>query len=135
LYRTLKAYLNSAENLAQYEQQIRKIGNRVNDPNLFQRIQEACHKKQAFLFSSQSSFFVLTFKANRVLVWVLHAFERVDLVECFTEIRTLAHEVNAQGMEFWTNRKGFSKTAIPIGFNHYETKWCDKPITVWYLDF
>lgn len=112
--------------------EISRIGSSVNDPNLYQRIEEACLNKQAFLFLSQDGFVILKpVSGPGVLVWVAHSYSAVDRLSYIYEIERFAREIDAKHLTFWSNRKGFFKIIPQYGFTSLSAQWMGEPITVW----
>lgn len=118
--------------IKKYVSEISRIGNSVNDPGLFYRIEKACLNKQAFLFVSPDGFLVLkTMAGHRLLVWVAHSFRPADRLAYFFEIERLAREISASMITFWSNRKGFLRVAPSYGYTATPSTWMNRPITVW----
>lgn len=112
--------------------EISRIGANVNDPTLYQRIEEACLKQQAFLFVSQECFVILRPTTGPgVLIWVAHSNKAVDRLCYIYEIERFARDINAKHLTFWSNRKGFSRVIPRYGFEARPAEWMGKPITVW----
>jgi hypothetical protein len=112
--------------------EIKKIGDSVNDPDLYSRIEKACHNKQAFLFISADVFVVLKPMAGkRLLIWVACSNTPVDRVSYLFEIERFARDIHAERLVFYSNRKGFHKVIPRYGFNAVDSEWMGKPITVW----
>lgn len=112
--------------------QINQIGDSVSDPELYSRIEKACHNKQAFLFLSCDGFVVLKPMAGkRLLIWVAHSNAPIDRVSYLYEIERFARDIHAAKLIFFSNRKGFHRVIPRFGFNAVESDWMGKPITVW----
>jgi len=112
--------------------EITRIGASVNDPNLYRRIEEACLKKQAFLFVSQECFVILKPTAGPgVLVWIAQTYKAVDRLGYLYEMERFARDISAKHLTFWSNRKGFSKIIPQYGFVAKPAEWMGSPITVW----
>lgn len=112
--------------------EITRIGSAVNDPKLYQRIEEACLNKQAFLFVSQEGFVVLKPVAGPgVLIWVAHSSKVTDRLSYMYELERFARDINAKHLTFWSNRKGFARVIPQYGFSGTSANWMGKPITVW----
>ena len=83
--------------------QITKIGNAVNDPEMFERVKEACLDRRAFLFVGPEGFTVLKPIAGpAVLSWCSHTNRRADLFMYQQEIERLSRMIQAEWIEFWT---------------------------------
>lgn len=118
--------------IKKYVAEITRIGNKVNDPELYNRIEKACLNQQAFLFVSHDGFLVLkTLSGRRVLIWVAYSNKPTDRLAYFFEIERLARDVSATMITFWSNRTGFHKVAPAFGFSSTQAEWMGKPICVW----
>ncbi len=112
--------------------EITRIGDKVEDPELFKRIEKACLNQQAFLFVSSDGFIVLrTMAGRRLLVWVAHANNPTDRLSYFYEIERIARDISASMITFWSNRPGFKRIAPCFGFTATPSVWMNTPITVW----
>lgn len=128
----MRLRLAAAEAIKSKVAEISRIGESVNDPGLYQRIEEACLKKRAFLFVSQDGFLVLLPVAGPgVLIWVAHSHDAVDRPLYSGEIDALAKDIDAKQISFWSNRKGFHRIAPRYGYTSRPDVWMGKPITVW----
>lgn len=115
-----------------YSADISRIGDSVNDTDLYNRIEKACLNKQAFLFVSRDGFLVMRPMAgNRLLIWVAHSNKSTDRLAYFFEIERLAREISASMITFWSNRKGFFRIAPSYGYTATSSTWMNRPITVW----
>jgi len=113
-----------------YVSEITSIGESVNDPQLFNRIQKACLNKQAFLFVSRDGFVVLKPMAGkRLLIWVACSFLHTNRLSYLYEIERFARDIDARILVFWSNRRGFNR--LSLGFSSVESEWMGRPITVW----
>ena len=117
--------------LKRFRAQIDKIGLSVNDPTLFQDIQEACQNQQAFFFSESSSFAVLTFSHTSLLIWLAYSSMSNGLPVYLPVFENMGREVGSTHIEFWSTRKGFLKIMPSLGWNHAKSLWKEKPILVW----
>lgn len=118
--------------LKNYVTEITRIGDHVNDPGLYDRIEKACLNKQAFLFVSRDGFLILkTLSGRRVLVWAAHSNRPTDRLSYFCEIERLARDVSATMITFWSNRPGFFKIAPQYGYSSTQAAWMGEPISVW----
>lgn len=122
--------LEDIENIPRFHDRIRQIGDSVNDPDLYLNIEKACREKQAFLFSEQNSFAVLTFKQNSLLIWIAFSDMRSGLKNYFPKFEQMAREVGATSIEFWSARKGFARI-LTHEWTSTSSEWNGAPITVW----
>ena len=116
--------------LRKFSQKIEEIGLTVNDPNLFQNIEKACRQKQAFLFSAEENFAVLTFKSTSLFIWVAWSSMRHAINHYLPIFESMARDVGASHIEFWSIRKGFSKR-LPSSWSQTISVWNEMPIMVW----
>lgn len=92
------------------------------EPDLLERMYEACLKKQAFLFVRDQAGFVLKpFSENgipAVLIWAAWS-ERQDGMDEYTDfIKFLARKIGARFLRFHTVRKGFLRVGKKYGWKH-----------------
>lgn len=101
---------------------INAIAQQCGEPELPEKIYEACLKKQAFLFVRDRAGFVLKPFIEggipAVLVWVAWS-ERQDGMDEYTEfIRFLSRKIGARFIRFYTVRKGFVRAGKKYGWQH-----------------
>jgi hypothetical protein len=114
-----------------YASQIIEIGDSVSDPNLFDRVKEACLNQQAFLFCSIECFVVLKPLHDSVLAWVAGARCKVNHDDFIVDLDQLCADVSAKKVFFYSNRRGFEKLAKKFGFISSLSMWMGKPILMW----
>ena len=119
------------EHIDREKDRINRIGDRVNHPDLFSDIKEACLNKRAFFFAFEKGFFVLHPKPGAVLVWVAASYSPVDRWLVQDAIERLCLEVGAHTIEFYTARKGFDRVAKALGYAPCASTWRGVPLTVW----
>lgn len=110
---------------------INRIGERVNDPDLFKNIKEACLNKRAFFFAFEKGFFVLRPRPGAVLVWVAASYSPANRLAVQSIIEDLVREIGGQCIEFWTVRPGFNRVARSLGYSPAPDIWRGVPVTVW----
>lgn len=124
--------LQDPKDIERYAGPIRSIGDEANDHDLYDRIQEALHERRAFFFESPDGFAVLKPMAYRkLLVWVAWSRHSCDRGLYGDEIEQLARDIEADSLEFWSNRRGFHRIAPHFGYRPTESEWCGQPITIW----
>lgn len=94
---------------------ITRIGNIANDPNLYQKINEACSNEWAFLFLAPDGFVVLwpriAHNKAYIEVTIASCHGGSAMIRYQPHIIELAKRGNASFIEFLTARKGFNKVA------------------------
>ncbi|MGR3982460.1 hypothetical protein [Pseudoalteromonas sp. 1181_04] len=123
------SWLNHRDRL---KEPITRIGNIANDPDLYQKINEACSNEWAFLFLAPDGFVVLWPRiANN------KAYIEVTIASCHggnamlryqPHIIELAKRGTAAFIEFATARKGFNKVA-PL--NGWQRGGARDDLTIW----
>ena len=99
---------------------IRDISISCGEPDLRERIYQACLNKQAFLFVRDRAGWVLKPIADDgipgVLVWAAWS-ERTDGLNEYTEfVKFLSRKIGARFIRFHTVRKGFIRVASKYGW-------------------
>jgi len=98
---------------------IDKIAAQCGEPDLPQRIRDACHNKQAFLFLRGAAGFVLKPMVEGgvvgVLVWAGWG-DRGAPARYLPEVKHLARLIGARWLRFHSKRKGWRKLAPGMGW-------------------
>lgn len=99
---------------------IQRVASDVAEPQLLEKIQSACRKKQAFCFGDNDTRVVLRLMERNgekyMLVW-LGVSRGTGALEKFNPIVTeLSHAAGAGWFEFCTTRRGFIRAAGKLGF-------------------
>lgn len=124
-------HIPPVEHIDREKDRINRIGDRVNHPDLFRDIKEACLNKRAFFFAFEKGFFVLRPRPNSVLVWAAASYSPVNRLAVQSLIEDLVREIGGQCIEFWTVRPGFNRVARSPGYSPRPDIWRGVPVTVW----
>lgn len=128
----MRLVLAKPDKVSNYENELKAIGSKVNDPDLFERIRKACLNRRAFLFEGPEGFTVLRpITGPAVLSWASYTREKADLATYQKEVELLSKEIGAKWIEFWTVRPGFKRVATKLGYTSREDTWKGVPVTVW----
>ena len=112
--------------------EITRIGDRVNDPSLYHRIEQACLNRRAFLFVADAGFVVVKpVPGPGLLVWVAHADRPADQERYQAFIEQLASDIGGRFIRFLSNRRGFKRLAWRLGYVPAPGLWQGHPITIW----
>ena len=109
------------------ERPIRSIGERTDQPNLWDGIVEDCEANQAFCFVQGESFTVLKpiIRDGKSTLCLLVCYSPLgngyELFMPFIEER--ARELGCSDIEFWTRIEGMNRYARKVGWNKKFTVW------------
>lgn len=134
----MRLYLAAPEQIDEFQQQVRDIGERVNDPDLFEHIKEDLRRQRAFLFRSKTEPAMLVAKpvsGPGVLIWVGVSLGRCDLRRYMLEVDLLSRKIGARFVEFLTVRKGFAKKMPALGYHPTPSEWNTVPLTCWRKEY
>lgn len=99
---------------------IAEIAAQCGEPDLLQRIRDACHNKQAFLFLRGEAGFVLKPMVEGgvvgVLVWAAWSREPGGMDAYTGFIQQRAREIGARWIRFHTVRLGFKRVSSKYGW-------------------
>ncbi|GAA4493443.1 hypothetical protein [Pseudaeromonas paramecii] len=99
---------------------IDKIAAQCGEPDLLQRISDACHNKQAFLFLRGTAGCVLRPLVEDgvvgVLVWAAWSCEQGGMDTYTGFIQQRAREIGARWIRFHTVRPGFKRVSSKYGW-------------------
>lgn len=92
----------------------------TNDPNLIEKIQNACCKKQAFCFGTERGRLVLKPMSKDgipyVFIWLAVSDEPGSIAHYLEEVKNLTRMIGGRWAEFCTARKGFIRVARRLGW-------------------
>ncbi|RLM26496.1 hypothetical protein BIY29_05405 [Brenneria alni] len=92
----------------------------TNDPELINKIQDACRKKQAFCFGTEHGRIVLAPKSRDgipyIFIWLAASTEPGSISRYLEEVKTLTRMIGGRWVEFSTARKGFIRVAQRLGW-------------------
>lgn len=134
----MKLYWAAPAQLNEYQPQIRRIGERVNDPELFERIMEELYQTRAFLFKPKTDPCCIVLRPVQgpgVLIWVAVSAGRCDWRRYALEIDLLARKIGAEFSECLSVRAGFAKKMPPLGYKPAPTQWNGVDVTRWRKDY
>jgi len=99
---------------------INRVAADVNEPDLFERIKDACRKKQAFCFGDENTLAVLRLMdldgEKYMLVWLGISSGTGALAKFNPIVTELTRAAGAGWFEFCTTRRGFVRVAGKLGF-------------------
>ncbi|MDT7375799.1 hypothetical protein [Citrobacter freundii] len=99
---------------------INRVAADVNEPDLFERIKDACRKKQAFCFGDENTRVVLRLMERDgekyMLVWLGISSGTGALAKFNPIVTELTRAAGAGWFEFCTIRRGFVRVAGKLGF-------------------
>ncbi|MEG0716736.1 MAG: hypothetical protein RSE33_10250 [Hafnia sp.] len=99
---------------------INRVAADVNEPDLFEKIKDACRKKQAFCFGDENTRVVLRLMARDgekyMLVWLGISCGAGALEKFNPVVTDISRAAGAGWFEFCTTRRGFMRVAGRMGF-------------------
>ncbi|MBJ9128697.1 hypothetical protein [Citrobacter freundii] len=99
---------------------INRVAADVNEPDLFEKIKDACRKKQAFCFGDENTRVVLRLMdrdgEKYMLVWLGISCGSGALEKFNPVVADISRAAGAGWFEFCTTRHGFVRVAGKLGF-------------------
>lgn len=130
----MKLLMRDSEDLEAHRDAITRLGETMNDPQLYARVYWACSAERAFLFESDECFVVLRpLGSGGLWIWLAESRRPVDRHYYLTELVHLARTIEAAFLGFGSDRPGFHRVAPALGFQPEPVEYRGLPMTLWRL--